>query len=68
VREPFRATPTATRNFRFQGHIRETVILTSECREGAIATFFNVLVSNDAADTSRDRTHDLPDAKQEHYH
>jgi hypothetical protein len=44
------------------------VILTSECHalgEGAIATYFKHLMF-DAADMSRARTRDVPDAKQEH--
>jgi hypothetical protein len=43
------------------------MILTSECcafGEGAIAPYFKRF-GFDAADT---QTHDLPDAKQEHYH
>jgi hypothetical protein len=45
------------------------VILTSECRtlgEGAISTYFKRL-RFDAAGTSGVRTHDLPNAKREHY-
>jgi hypothetical protein len=45
-------------------------ILTSECRtlgEGAITTYFKRL-RFDAAGTSGARTHDLLDAKREHYH
>jgi hypothetical protein len=46
------------------------VILTSECHalgEGAITTYFK-RPRFDAAGTSGARTHDLPDAKLEHYH
>jgi hypothetical protein len=46
------------------------VILTSECRalgEGAITTYFKRL-RFDAAGTNGARTHELPDAKREHYH
>jgi hypothetical protein len=46
------------------------VILTSECRalgEGAITTYFKRL-GFDAAGTSGAQTHDLLDAKREHYH
>jgi hypothetical protein len=46
------------------------VILTSECRaldEGAITTYYERL-RFDAAGLSGARTHDLPDAKREHYH
>jgi hypothetical protein len=45
-------------------------ILTSECRaldEGAITTYFKRL-RFDAADPSGARTHDIPDAKRDHYH
>jgi hypothetical protein len=45
-------------------------ILTSECRalgEGAITTYFKRL-RFDAAGLSGAGTHDLPDAKREHYH
>jgi hypothetical protein len=46
------------------------VILTSECRalgERAITSYFKRL-RFDAAGPSGARTHDLPDAKREHYH
>jgi hypothetical protein len=46
------------------------VILTSECRalgEEAITTYFKRL-RFDADGLSRAQTHDLPDAKREHYH
>jgi hypothetical protein len=46
------------------------VILTSRCcalGKGAITTYFKCL-GFDAAGPSGARTHDLPDAKQEHYH
>jgi hypothetical protein len=65
-----RVTPTATQDLRFKVISERPVISTSECRaigEGAITTYFKRLMF-DAAGPSGARTHDLPDAKREHYH
>jgi hypothetical protein len=46
------------------------VIVTSECRaagEGAVTTYIKRF-GFDGAGTNRAGTHDLPDAKREHYH
>jgi hypothetical protein len=69
VRDLLRATPTATRILLFKVISERPVILTSECcalGEGAITTYFKRL-GFDAAGPSGARTHDLLDAKREHY-
>jgi predicted ferric reductase len=53
-----------------RSYLKKIVILTSKCctlGEGAITTYFKRL-RFDAAGMSGARTHDLPFAKQEHYH
>jgi hypothetical protein len=73
VRVLLRATPilsTATRDLRYNVISERPVILTFECcalGEGAITTYFKRFRLDEAV-TSGARTHNLPDAKREHYH